>query len=177
MVFFFLLSPIPYLLSIEVEGHITEDTTWSPDNNPYIVIHNIFVDAGVTLTILPGTIVQVYSALVLDGNHHDFYWDGGEAVAKMIWVDGKILAVGTEQEEIIFTRYQDDESNYRWGSIYFTEGSPESVFRYCKFQHSYKNGMAVGNVAQAALFCRNGIILVENCDFENNYRAVRQEVA
>ncbi len=172
MVFFFLLSPIPYLLSIEVEGHITEDTTWSPDNNPYIVIHNIFVDAGVTLTILPGTIVQVYSALVLDGNHHDFYWDGGEAVAKMIWVDGKILAVGTEQEEIIFTRYQDDESNYRWGSIYFTEGSPESVFRYCKFQHSYKNGMAVGNVAQAALFCRNGIILVENCDFENNYRAI-----
>ncbi len=52
-VFHFSIAP-----AIEVSGHITEDTIWSPDNNPYEVVDNIFVDPNVTLTILPGTIVK-----------------------------------------------------------------------------------------------------------------------
>ena len=157
------------LYSIEVGGHISEDTTWSPDNNPYIVIHNIFVDVGVTLNILPGTIIQVYSALALDDNSSDFYWIDGEAVAKMFWVNGKIIAEGTEQDSIIFTRYQDSEPNYRWGCIFFPEGSPESLFRYCKIMYSYENGVAIGDVKAGALCCWNGKIKVENCKFVNNY--------
>ena len=62
ILFSFLLSPFSFLLSIEVEGHITEDTTWSPENNPYIVIDNIYVDAGVTLTILPGMEIKITAA-------------------------------------------------------------------------------------------------------------------
>ena len=47
------------LSSIEVGGHLTEDTTWSPENNPYLVTEILYVDAGVTLTILPGTEVKI----------------------------------------------------------------------------------------------------------------------
>jgi hypothetical protein len=36
--------------AIEVSGHLTEDTTWNPANNPYEVVDHVFVDAGVTLT-------------------------------------------------------------------------------------------------------------------------------
>jgi hypothetical protein len=49
--FYFLFFAFSIAPAIEVGGHITEDTTWSPDNNPYILIDNIYVDEGVTLTI------------------------------------------------------------------------------------------------------------------------------
>ncbi len=47
------------LFCLQVGGHITSDTTWSPEYNPYEVIHNIYVDSGVTLSIQPGTIVKL----------------------------------------------------------------------------------------------------------------------
>jgi len=36
--------------AIEVGGHLTEDTTWSPENNPYLVTSGVYVDSDVTLT-------------------------------------------------------------------------------------------------------------------------------
>ena len=170
--FISLFFPCFFLQCIEVGGHISEDTTWSPENNPYIVTHNLFVDSDVTLTILPGTVVEVYSALVIDNDPIDFYWQNGESVAKMIWVDGRIIAEGTEEDSIVFTRYQDDESNYRWGCIFFPEGSPESIFRYCEIKHTYKNVMNIGYGFQGALCSWNGRVRVENCEFENNYIAI-----
>jgi len=168
LLFFLILFPFSNLISIEFGGPISEDTTWSPDDNPYIIVNNVQVLAGVTLNILPGTEIFIYSGLAQEGNTSDFYWVNGEAVAKMFWVDGKIIAEGTEQDSIIFSRYE-DEVSYKWGTIYFPEGSPESKFRFCKLEHSYKTGFAVGNVAHGALSCKNGKIDVENCEFVNNF--------
>ncbi|MBI9032649.1 hypothetical protein JEZ13_11700 [bacterium] len=50
------------LWSIEVGGHLSEDTVWSPENNPYQVTEILYIDAGVTLTILPGTEVKISGA-------------------------------------------------------------------------------------------------------------------
>ena len=60
ILFLFSLLIINYtlLISIEVEGHLIEDTIWSPDNNPYLVVDDVYVDDDITLTILPGTIVK-----------------------------------------------------------------------------------------------------------------------
>ena len=59
----FLLFTIHYsLFTIEVGGHLTEDTIWSPENNPYEVTEVLYVDSGITLTILPGTEVKIESA-------------------------------------------------------------------------------------------------------------------
>ena len=163
-----LISHPSLLNCIIFGGPITEDTTWSPEYSPYIIVNNVQVLTGVTLTILPGTDIQIYSGLASEGNTSDFYWHDGEAVAKMFWVDGRIIAEGTEQDSIVITRYHDDEPDYRWGSIFFNVGSPESFFKYCKISYSYKNG-PVGDVAQGALCCKNGKLKVENCEFYNNY--------
>ncbi len=38
-----------------VGGTINADTTWTPENSPYIVTSDIVVNAGKTLTVMPGT--------------------------------------------------------------------------------------------------------------------------
>ena len=115
----FLIFNYSIVFAIEVGGHLTEDTTWSPENNPYLVVENLYVDSGVTLTILPGTVVKISGAPLTNynDNNENFWLYNGDSVAKMIWVDGKILAEGTEQDSITFNRIQDD-INYNWGCVY-----------------------------------------------------------
>ncbi|RMH71151.1 MAG: hypothetical protein D6675_07305 [Gemmatimonadetes bacterium] len=125
-------------LAIEVGGHLTEDTVWSPGNNPYIVVNDLYIDPHVTLTIQAGTIIQVRSALFDPPNYYNFTQIGGnEAPAKMIWVDGNIIAEGTEQQPIIFTRNPDlPDSN--WGVIYLSVLSREvSRFNYCQISYAF----------------------------------------
>ncbi|MCB5245122.1 MAG: hypothetical protein LHW61_00520, partial [Candidatus Cloacimonetes bacterium] len=89
-----LISVVSTLLCIDVGGHITQNTTWSPDNNPYIITSFLYVDAGITLTILPGTQVRCTGA---DKNNiYNFMWSGNnQPVSKMIIVNGAINAYGT----------------------------------------------------------------------------------
>jgi hypothetical protein len=96
--------------AIEVGGHLTEDTTWNSANNPYEVTETLFVDADVTLTILPGTEIRISGASLTDyiEYHNNFGLFNGVSVAKYIQVDGQIIAEGTEQDSIVFTRLQDD---------------------------------------------------------------------
>ncbi len=108
--FFFLFSLLLFPVSgysIEVGGHITEDTTWYPEDNPYHVVSDIHVDTGATLTIAPGCIIQLETAHVWDDDGFIKHLDGPEADAKMFWVDGRLIAEGTEQDSIVFTRYGD----------------------------------------------------------------------
>ncbi len=71
---------------IEVSGYLSENTIWSPENNPYIVTDNIFVNSGVTLRILPGTRIELAAAH--QDNIADFLFMNGENVAKFIKVNG-----------------------------------------------------------------------------------------
>ena len=143
---FLLILHFSIISAIEVGGHLTEDTIWGPDNNPYEVVDHVFVDYGVTLTILPGTEVRIQSAQLTcyDDFHNNFWYLTGSA--KMIWVDGKIVAEGTEQDSIIFTRRQDDP-NYYWGCIYITESSEMPVFKHCIFEYTAGMGIVVSNLS------------------------------
>jgi hypothetical protein len=73
-----------------VSGHITTNTSWTVSGSPYVVVQNVIVDAGVTLTVMPGVIVKF----------EDFN-DG-------LYVDGSLKAIGTMANPIIFTSYPDD---------------------------------------------------------------------
>ncbi|MDP8204808.1 MAG: T9SS type A sorting domain-containing protein [Candidatus Tenebribacter mawsonii] len=155
--------------AIEVGGHLTEDTTWSPENNPYLVIENLYIDSGVTLTILPGTEIKVSGAPCTSWNDYDenFWLYGGDSIAKMFWIDGKIIAEGTSQDSITFTRMQ-NVFDYYWGCLYITEQSEMPIFKYCKFEYSAGIGIAVSNNALGAVSIRNGKGLLNNCTFINN---------
>ncbi|MEA1972655.1 MAG: carboxypeptidase-like regulatory domain-containing protein, partial [Candidatus Cloacimonadota bacterium] len=172
--FQFLILNSSLLISIEVGGHLTEDTIWSPENNPYEVTENLFIDEGVTLLILPGTEIKMGAAMLtcwadwdenFTRNSYDY------SVAKFIWVDGRIIAEGTEEDRILFTRLQ-DEDPYYWGTIYITEFAEMCRFQYCQFEFSQEIMMYVGEIDRGAISTRNNNGLYRNNKFFNNYGGI-----
>ena len=88
---------------ITVSGHITSNTTWT-NNNIYLLTGFVFVDAGATLTIQPGTIIK------------------GDLASKgtlTIKQGGRIDARGTATQPIVFTSNQPAGSRARgdWGGV------------------------------------------------------------
>lgn len=163
------------LNAIEVGGHLTEDTTWSPDNNPYLVTSGVYVDSGVTLTIQPGTIVKFNSGYYDDLSDDEFYFHNGEEpIAKFMRVEGRIIAEGTEQDSIIFTRMQNEEY-FHWGTIYLPEGSEQSSFKHCVIEYSAVTGFSLSEQIRAAVAAWNGKVSIENCSFIENDTAVSIE--
>jgi len=177
-IIFFIVLMISFCIivhSIEVGGHLTEDTTWSPDNNPYLVTSGLYVDTGVTLIILPGTIVKFNSDFYDDLGDDGFYFSGGEEPeAKFIRCEGKIIAEGTEQDSIIFTRMQ-DEQYYHWGTIYLPDGAETSFFKHCVFEYAAVTGFSLFEQVRAAVAVWNGKALIDNCSFIDNDTAVSIE--
>ncbi len=153
--------------AIEVSGHITEHTTWSPDNNPYEVVDNIFVDPNVTLTILPGTIVRFNTTTYPIGDYH--YGDG-YSEAKFMKVSGKLIAEGTAQDSIIFTK-NCEETNRRWGVIIFDYQSDNtSVFKHCVIEYTYKMSLFIGgDTYYGGISLSNAKVTISKCYFKNYY--------
>ncbi len=158
--------------AIEVGGHLTEDTVWTPENNPYLVTSGIYVNSDVTLTILPGTIVKFNSDYYTEIGDDQFYFSSGEEpIAKFIRCEGKIIAEGTEQDSIVFTRIQ-DEQYYHWGTIYLPEEAEFSVFKHCTFKYSAVTGFDLAEQPRGAIAVWNGSAIIENCTFIDNHRAI-----
>jgi len=60
---FYLIIAIFFFSSLakaqtEVSGHITENTTWTISNSPYLITNDLYVDNGITLTIPAGVVVK-----------------------------------------------------------------------------------------------------------------------
>ena len=161
------------IFSIEVGGHLIEDTIWSPENNPYIVTETLFVDSDITLSILPGTIVKISGASCTSWQEYsqNFWLQNGVSVAKMFWVEGKIIAEGTEQDSITFTKLQNDQ-DYCWGTIYITEHADLSHFEYCKFEYTAGIGIHLSRVASGAISIYNGSGIIRNCLIINNTSSI-----
>lgn len=160
------------LFSIEVEGYITEDTTWDPENNPYHVIDNIFVNQGVTLTILPGTEIKINSArLASEPDLSVTHYNNGTNLTKMFWIHGKLYAEGTEDEPIIFTRAQ-DSLYFHWGIIYFDEDAQMPYFSNCRFEYSSRIFISLGNIPTGAICLYNYKAIIENSIFLDNFSGV-----
>jgi hypothetical protein len=83
---YFVLTTSP---AYPVSGNITSNTTWNASTT-YEIIGSVTVNAGVTLTIEPGTIVKFSSS------------------TSSLAVEGQLLAVGTDAEKIYFTSAKDD---------------------------------------------------------------------
>jgi hypothetical protein len=167
------------LSGTEVSGHLTEDTTWTLEQSPYLVVGDVTVNSGVTLTIEPGVTVLIHSVLATDFNGYDLTQVGGEAEAKMIRVNGRIVAVGTAEQPIVFDKAEAD-STYRWGTIYCPENAPESVFEHCVFSHSAWIALQTPlglHWAEGALCLENGKGRVRNCAFYENWGGIWVENA
>ncbi len=172
LVFMAILMTIP-LHATRTGGIITEDTVWTLENSPYIIHRYIYVSSGVTLTIEPGVQVLVNGASVQNFNH-DFEWtfvDGMrvEPIAKMIVVYGRIIALGTEENPIVFDALETDPY-FRWCGIHLDEESQESEFRHCVFRRTNR-GFPEADLSterEGAISIANGYARISHCNFEKN---------
>ncbi len=94
---------------IQVSGAITDTTTWTLAESPYIVTGNILVMEDVRLTIEPGVEVRFDSD-------------------KTLMIEGELIARGTESNEIKFTSNQDAPQPGDWGYILFADSSTDAVY-------------------------------------------------
>lgn len=85
-------------------GSITVDTVWTAANSPYTISNNVTVISGVTLTIEPGVTVLFNQGLGMT-------------------VNGRLLAEGTPQDRIVFTR---SGTSGTWDQLYFGANSTTS---------------------------------------------------
>ena len=91
--------------------------TWKTDK-PYVIIKNALVDEGQTLTIPAGCRIYV---------HAD----------SRLFVDGRLLAIGTKKDSIIFQGDRLDRKYFgnegypgEWGGLYFTTSSTNNILEW-----------------------------------------------
>jgi parallel beta-helix repeat protein len=132
-------------------SYIGKDTTWSGVVRVGGVVH---VRKGATLTLLPGTRVLFARRSFPPPDAHEGF------VAPGIRVEGRIVAVGTEEEPVTFTG-EGTPSPASWDKILFTfsEGN--------RFEHCVLEG------ARYAFHSHFSGISVRRCVFRDNEEGVR----
>jgi len=101
----------------EITGNITSNSKWMVANSPYIIIDTVQVFENVTLEIEPGVIVK-------------FNKD-----ARFI-IEGRLVAIGTKNQNIIFTSNQISPNSGDWEEILFLKTSNESVIKNCIIEYA-----------------------------------------
>ncbi|HET54529.1 MAG TPA: hypothetical protein ENN33_04860, partial [Ignavibacteria bacterium] len=109
--------PNPILYQITTSGTLSQNETWSNPvgSNAILIVGNVIVPNGITLTILPGTTIKFsgkYSITVNDG--------------------AKIIAEGISSQPIRFTSVT-GTSPGSWYDIRLNGGN--SVFKHCIFEY------------------------------------------
>ncbi len=138
---------------------LAEDTIWQGE---VLLQGDIEIPAGVTLIIMPGTVVRFArverfgpAKLSLDKLNH---FPGLEIIVK-----GKILAQGTPGHKIIFTSAAEAPQPGDWGAVNML-GSIANIIEYCEF--SYAHTAVHGHSAHA---------VIAHCDFHHNGVAIGQK--
>jgi PKD repeat protein len=97
------LPPAP-VEGTAVGGYISENTTWTLDGSPYIVVEDAIVESGVTLAVEPGVVMKFASG-------------------RNIIIDGIFVADGNETHRITFTSNSSTPAIGDWGGIRFRMSS------------------------------------------------------
>lgn len=133
----------------EVSGIISTDTTWTLGNSPYIVIGNTLVEKNIKLIIDPGVIVKFDSDRYLQ-------------------VDGSLQAIGTEEENIVFTSNEEIPTPGDWGGLRFENTSNGSILEYCTIE--YGGGKNVdGRILGGGIYNNANELEIQYCKIVNNY--------
>ena len=115
--------------SAEVPAQIDADTMWTKADSPHVVVEDVLVAEGATLTVEAGATVEI-------------------SAGRSVFVRGTLVARGTEAAPILFTG--SNEEDERWGSVVFEDSSEDasftddleytsgSVLEGCVFEHATK---------------------------------------
>src|SRR5271157_3348174 len=123
---------------------VSQDTAWGPDSVK--LADSVRINNGVTLTILPATVVC---------------FSGYYA----IWVNGRILAGGTKQDSITFTS---NSSSYKWHGIRFIKTpwtNDTSRLAYCRLENAQQDYFSPGGAVAIDSFSN---VNISNCTIADN---------
>jgi parallel beta-helix repeat protein len=127
-----------------VEGSITQDTTWTLVDSPFVVSQNVIVYQNATLTIESGVEISF-------GGHFSLI------------VNGQLVANGTQDKMITFTSNKHQPEAGDWNAIEFN-GTEPSTLAYCSIKYA-KIGTAIENGNVEIKYCeisdnlQNGITI------------------
>ncbi len=134
-----------------VKGNaISQDVIWNKLNCAYFVDGTMQVasTSGATLTIEPGTVIKF-----TENSEFDIAYGSGNY--------GKVVAVGTEDEPILFTSASPAPSNGDWDGIWMYEGTSSGTeFNHCIISYGGGYSDYSGNI----IFKENG----ENVTIKNS---------
>lgn len=100
-----------------VSGYISENTTWTLEGSPYIVVGDVVVELDVSLTIEPGVTVK---------------FTAGTGLA----IDGNLIAQGNSTHKITFTSNSTTPASGDWGSIRFRDSSdPSCIIQWATLEY------------------------------------------
>jgi len=137
-----------------VKGVLHGELTWQGD---VFVAGDVILEEDVKLTILPGTRVRFMPADNGPGELVEHpHFPGSELIIK-----GKIHAVGTAAEPILFEAVDPDAAAGFWGAINLF-GSQDAVFEYCVFRQ-----------ANSAIHSWDSQVYIEQSLFEDNLVGIR----
>lgn len=158
----------PLLLN---KAYITKDTTWS---GTVILTGQNVVRRGITLTILPGTVIK----FAWSDEEKDAVGDGE------LTVEGRLIAKGTKEAPILFTSAKEKPAMKDWTFVQISV-SRDSVVEHCIFEYAFSGLQVHYSTAtiRESLFRYNfeGVrfsttdILIEHNDFLENYYGIRCE--
>jgi parallel beta-helix repeat protein/predicted outer membrane repeat protein len=137
--------------SINVSDTITTNTEWNSDT--VVILNQVAVDSGITLTIKPGVTVLFERNCAL-------------------WVYGTIIANGTVMDSIYFTA-RDTAVGWHGIRYHWTDSANHpSSFSFCDFSYGKSDSVTVPGWEKCggALFFNNfNKATVKNCSFHHNY--------
>lgn len=116
---------------------------------------DVVLAEGAELVVAPGTEVVFLPSTAEERSEHP-YFPGSELIVR-----GRLRAVGKPEAPIVFRYVDAGAPPGSWGGINL-EGSPEAVFRFCRFTQ-----------ADSALHCRQSKVTVSQSVFERNLVGVR----
>ena len=135
---------------------LQHDTTWSGN---VLVNGDILVPPGVTLTIVPGTVVK-FKKIGPGSDRNLFGLDSPYYPQAEIIVTGRLLAKGTQEQPIIFTSDEAKPRTADWAALNFL-GGEGNVLEWCRITYAYNGVHAHG--AQ---------VLVKQCELADNAVAI-----
>jgi len=131
-----------------VEGNIVQDTLWTLTDSPFFVVNDVTIKPGFTLTIEPGVEIR------FGGNFS-------------LIVQGRLTAVGTQEDMITFTSNKLQPQAGDWITIKFANRTQPSTMAYTIIEYAtdgitIEKGNAEIKNSKISNNLQNGIYITEN---------------
>lgn len=124
--------------SAGISGVLKQDVVWRADASPVVVIDDVIVPQGVTLTIEPGTRVEFHSGAKLT-------------------INGRLLAEGTADRKVVLDRPRGSTGS--WSGLRFIGSRKDNRLVHVDMDHA--------SASRRALRVEDSRLLLENVRFSN----------